>query len=60
MKEANINGRILQIKVTLDLKMPLKRGNVVRFKVKNLRVHFKYERLPTFCYVSGRLGHQLK
>ncbi|XP_058748651.1 uncharacterized protein LOC131621633 [Vicia villosa] len=60
MKEAYRNGRFLRIKVTLDLKQPLKRGTVVRFKEKNLRVHFKYERLPTFCFVCGRLGHQLK
>ncbi|XP_058725488.1 uncharacterized protein LOC131596762 [Vicia villosa] len=60
MKEANRNGRFLRIKVTMDLKLPLKRGTVVRFKDKNLRVFFKYERLPTFCFVCGRLGHQLK
>ncbi|XP_058733455.1 uncharacterized protein LOC131605074 [Vicia villosa] len=60
MKEANRNGRFLRIKVTIDLKLPLKRGIVIRFKDKNLRVHFKYERLPTFCFICGRLGHQLK
>lgn len=42
------NGRFLQIKVTMDLKDPLKRGTLVKFKDKNIRVHFKYERLPTF------------
>src|SRR3954471_16744334 len=60
MREANRNGRFLRIKVTLDLKLPLKRGTVVKFKEKNLRIHFKYERLPTFCFVCGRLGHQMK
>ncbi|XP_058757456.1 uncharacterized protein LOC131630719 [Vicia villosa] len=59
-KEANRIDRFLRLKVTIDLKMPLKRGTVVRFKDKNLRVFFKYERLPTFCFVCGRLGHQLK
>ncbi|XP_058764208.1 uncharacterized protein LOC131637617 [Vicia villosa] len=59
-KEAHKNGRFLRIKATIDLKQPLKRGTVVRFKEKNLRVHFKYERLPTFCFICGRLGHQLK
>lgn len=58
--EANRNERFLRLKVTMDLKLSLKRGTVVRFKDKNLRVHFKYERLPTFCFVCGRLGHQLK
>ncbi|XP_058774623.1 uncharacterized protein LOC131648907 [Vicia villosa] len=60
MKEANKNERFLRLKVTMDLKMPLKHGTVVRFKDKNLRVFFKYERIPTFCFVCGRLGHQLK
>ncbi|XP_058742109.1 uncharacterized protein LOC131614556 [Vicia villosa] len=59
-KEAHKNGRFLRIKVTMDLKQPLKRGTVVKFKEKILRVHFKYERLPTFCFVCGRIGHQLK
>ncbi|XP_058746499.1 uncharacterized protein LOC131619419 [Vicia villosa] len=59
-REACRNGRFLRIKVTVDLKSPLKRGTVVKFKEKNLRVHFKYERLPTFCFVCGRIGHQLK
>ncbi|XP_058755793.1 uncharacterized protein LOC131629007 [Vicia villosa] len=59
-KEAHKNGRFLRIKVTMDLKLPLKRGTVVKFKEKALRVHFKYERLPTFCFVYGRIGHQLK
>ncbi|CAI8583488.1 unnamed protein product [Vicia faba] len=44
----------------MDLKKPLKKGTMVKFKEKNLRVHFKYERLPTFYFVCGRVGHQLK
>ncbi|XP_058761605.1 uncharacterized protein LOC131634999 [Vicia villosa] len=60
LREAHRNGRFLRIKVSLDLKQPLKRGTVMQFKEKNLRVHFKYERLPTFCFTCGRVGHQLK
>ncbi|XP_058752316.1 uncharacterized protein LOC131625473 [Vicia villosa] len=59
-REAFKNGRFLRVKVTLNLKDPLKRGTIVKFKEKNLRVHFKYERLPTFCFVCGRMGHQMK
>ncbi|XP_058777199.1 uncharacterized protein LOC131651559 [Vicia villosa] len=59
-KEAHRNGIFLRIKVTIDLKKSLKRGTVVKLKEKNLRVHFKYERLPTFCFVCGKLGHQIK
>ncbi|XP_058774352.1 uncharacterized protein LOC131648628 [Vicia villosa] len=59
-KEAHRNRRFLRIKVTMDLQLPLKRGTVVKFKDKSLRVHFKYERLPSFCFVCGRIRHQLK
>lgn len=59
-KEAHRNGHFLRIKVTIDLRKPLKRGTMVRFKEKNLRVHFKYERLSTFCFVCGKLRHQIK
>ncbi|XP_058782243.1 uncharacterized protein LOC131656565 [Vicia villosa] len=59
-KDAHRNGRFLRIKVKMDLKLPLKRGTVVKFKEKKLRVHFKYKRLPNFCFACGRLGHQLK
>ncbi|XP_058747000.1 uncharacterized protein LOC131619963 [Vicia villosa] len=59
-REAHRNRRFLRIKVTMNHKEPLKRGTMVRFKDKNLRVHFKYERLPTLCFMCGRIGHQMK
>lgn len=60
MKDAHRNGKFLRIKVKMDLKNPLKTGAVVRYKEKSHRVFFKYERLPTFCFVCGRMGHQIK
>lgn len=60
LREAHCNGRFMHIKVFVDLKQLLKRGTVVRFKEKTLRVHFKYERLPTFYFICGLLGNQLK
>lgn len=59
-KEAHRNGCFLRIRVTIDLRKPLKRGTMVRFKEKNLRVHFKYEHLQTFSFLCGKLGHQIK
>lgn len=59
-KEARMNGRFLKIKVKMDLKQPLKRGTMVHFKEKNLQVHFKYERLPTFYFACVRIDNQLK
>ncbi|CAK8574984.1 unnamed protein product [Lathyrus sativus] len=59
-KEVHRNRRFLRIKVTMDLKKLLKGGIIVHFKEKNLRVHFKYKRLLSLCFVCGRIGHQLK
>lgn len=59
-KESNRMGRFLRIKVKVDLCKPLKRGTILKYQEKSLKVLFKYERLPTFCFVCGRIGHQLK
>jgi hypothetical protein len=58
--EKNRTGRFLRLKVLIDLRKPLKRGTVIRYQDRSLKVFFKYERLPTFCFVCGRIGHQLK
>ncbi|WOH11863.1 hypothetical protein DCAR_0831359 [Daucus carota subsp. sativus] len=58
---ANLTGgwKLYQrIRVTMDLDKPLKR----RMKIKREGgdwswVNFKYERLSTFCFVCGMLGH---
>lgn len=59
-KECNRMGRFLRLKNSLDLRKPLKRGTVIKFQGRDLWVDFKYERLPTFCFGCGRIGHQLK
>lgn len=59
-KDIHRNGRFLRLKASVDLKQPLKRDTIVQFKEKSYRVFFKYERLPTFCFICGRLGHQVK
>jgi hypothetical protein len=53
-------GMFLRIRVLLDLKMPLVRGTLVCYQGRNIRVFFKYERLSTFCFNCGRIGHQKK
>lgn len=40
-REAYRNGHFLKVKAKINLKSPLKRGTVIRFKEKNLRVYFK-------------------
>jgi hypothetical protein len=59
-KDCHRMGRFLRAKVTIDLTKPLKRGTIIRYNGKDLKVFFKYERLPTFCFLCGRIGHQLR
>ncbi|CAN1729935.1 hypothetical protein LINPERHAP1_LOCUS785, partial [Linum perenne] len=47
----------MRIKVKIDIRRSLKREKVIRKPSKELLVKFKYERLPTFCYICGRIGH---
>lgn len=61
MDPTNLNGGwwgYARIRVTLDLNKPIKR----RMKLKREGgewswVNFKYERLSTFCFVCGLVGH---
>ena len=54
-------GCFLRIRVTLDISQPLIRGRMVRMEGSDSRwVEFKYERLPVFCYLCGRLDHDEK
>jgi len=47
------------MRVDIDITKLLMRGKI--FRIENINkgwVYFKYERLPTFCYRCGILGHQ--
>lgn len=51
-------GRSVRVKVQIDITTPLKIGvNVEQKNSEPVWIPFKYERLPTFCYVCGTLGH---
>ncbi|KAL8520805.1 hypothetical protein ACS0TY_011379 [Phlomoides rotata] len=41
----------------IDLLKPVKRGTNVEFSNNSVWVPFKYERLPSFCYICGMIGH---
>ena len=54
-------GCYLRVRVILDISQPLSRGRIVRAGGLDSRwVEFKYERLPVFCYLCGRLDHDEK
>ncbi|KAK6149044.1 hypothetical protein DH2020_016569 [Rehmannia glutinosa] len=51
----------IRIRVAFDVRNPLK----CRMKIKNIGgewvwIHFKYEKLPTFCFYCGFIGHSDK
>lgn len=51
----------MRVRVTVDITKPLKR----RMKVRNVGndwfwIVFKYENVPTFCFICGILGHSEK
>ena len=51
-------GKHLTVKVTINVTQPLKRGKVLSVAGQDkVLATFKYERLPDFCYVCGRLDH---
>ena len=47
-----------RIQVQLDVRQPLKQWKQIRGNDgKSSLIHFKYERLITFCYLCSMLGH---
>lgn len=56
-----MSRNFLRIKVALDIQRPLK----AKMRIKKaggdwLWLHFKYERLPSFCFFCGLIGHTEK
>ncbi|KAF3949714.1 hypothetical protein CMV_024449 [Castanea mollissima] len=52
-------GPFLCIRVDIDITKPLMRGKMLQVEgMEEGWVHFKYERLPIYCYRCGILGHQ--
>ena len=51
-------GRYLKVRVAINTSKPLKRGKML-FVPRGSKVlaMFRYEHLPDFCYICGRLDH---
>ena len=51
-------GKFIRIRVLMDISMPLCQGRKVLLGEYGLKwVDFKYERLPIFYYLCGRIDH---
>lgn len=61
LDDRNFDGAIrvfFRIRVEIEVSLPLKKR--MRLRKDNgewVKIEFKYERLPTFCFICGRLGH---
>ncbi|CAN0847084.1 hypothetical protein LINGRAHAP2_LOCUS4784 [Linum grandiflorum] len=47
----------MRIRVRLDVRKSLHREKTVKKPNTEVLVRFKYEKLPTFCFLCGRIGH---
>ncbi|KAG8633586.1 hypothetical protein MANES_18G119120v8 [Manihot esculenta] len=48
----------MHIRVEIHIKLPLKRTKrIVTRNNQSFTLEFKYERLPIFCFLCNRLGH---
>lgn len=53
-------SRSVRVKVEINLRKPLRRGTKISMgQGEPLWLPLKYERLQSFCYTCGRLGHNL-
>lgn len=51
----------MRVRVELPINKPLRRsGYIAGADGQRLWINFKYERLSTFCFVCGKLGHDNK
>ncbi|KAL8468264.1 hypothetical protein ACS0TY_031488 [Phlomoides rotata] len=51
-------GRSIRVKVNLDITKPLKMGiKILNMDGRHVWIPFKFERLPSFCFLCGLIGH---
>ena len=54
-------AKFMRIRVEIPIDKPLRRGgNITNTEGERCSIIFTYERLPTFCYICGILGHDEK
>ena len=54
-------AKFMRVRIELPIDKPLRRGgNITNVEGVRCSIIFKYEHLPTFCYICGILGHNEK
>nr|POE62312.1 uncharacterized protein CFP56_72888 [Quercus suber] len=54
-------AKFMRVRVELEIDKPLRRGAyIASSEGERLWLTFKYERLPTVCFICGKLGHDKK
>lgn len=53
-------GRLMKVLAEIELKKPLMRGTKLKLEDELIWVDFTYEKIPTFCFYCGIIGHQEK
>ena len=54
-------AKFMRVRVDLEIDKPLRRGAyITSFDGERLWLSFKYEQLPTVCFICGKLGHDNK
>ena len=54
-------AKFMRIRVNLPIHKPLRRGaHFTNAEGERFWINFKYERLPTFCFICGKLGRDDK
>ncbi|KAE8769110.1 hypothetical protein D1007_59343 [Hordeum vulgare] len=51
------NGRIVRVRVRLDVNEPLMRSVSITKNQRKVYYSILYEKMPVFCYVCGHMGH---
>ena len=54
-------AKFMRVQIKMPIDKPLRRGgNITNMEGERCSIIFRYEHLPTFCYICGILGHDDK
>lgn len=56
-RRGDIQGRILRIRVTLDIMKHLRKSLLLSIEGSLVSINLQYEKLPVTCFLCGIIGH---